>query len=200
MAVVSTPVPVQAEYPSFKKKSTRSSNYTAWVVTSPGGMGYEHSGLDMRNYDTLMKGTKYGSVIVPDDAFTSNLMVLIDGRVDKSLKMPLYSSSPTRKDRWIISAWIIDGAGDNDVFRNVVNSIFEKNCLACHQPGGKGYSKSGLNMRTYSILMKGTKFGPVIVPHDSFTSNLVVLMEGRANPKLKMPPPKRRNLSRWERR
>ena len=35
--------------------------------------------------------------------------------------------------------------------------------------------------------MKGTKHGPVIVPGDPLTSNLLVLVEGRASPQLRMP-------------
>jgi hypothetical protein len=35
--------------------------------------------------------------------------------------------------------------------------------------------------------MKGTKFGPVVKPGDSFTSALVMLVEGRADPSLRMP-------------
>jgi len=42
-------------------------------------------------------------------------------------------------------------------------------------------------MSTYETLMKGTKFGPVIKPGDSFTSALIMLMEGRADPSIRMP-------------
>jgi uncharacterized membrane protein len=35
--------------------------------------------------------------------------------------------------------------------------------------------------------MKGTKFGQVVIPGDPLTSVLVMLIEGRADPSLKMP-------------
>jgi hypothetical protein len=35
--------------------------------------------------------------------------------------------------------------------------------------------------------MKGTQYGPVVKPGDSFTSALVMLVEGRAHPSLRMP-------------
>ncbi len=198
-AVVSKPVPVAAEHASFKDEVYPILKSYCQGCHQPGGEGYLHSGLDMSNYDTLMKGTRHGSVVTPGDAFTSNLMVLIEGRADKSLKMPHDNQlSPTRKDRQLIRAWIVDGANDNAVFRNTVQPILERKCLACHQPGGKGYDKSGLDMRTYESLMKGTKFGPVIVPGDSFASNLMVLMEGRADSSLTMPHSEKRDLSRWE--
>jgi hypothetical protein len=42
-------------------------------------------------------------------------------------------------------------------------------------------------MDDYDSLMKGTVHGPVIKPGDSFTSALVMLVEGRADPSLRMP-------------
>jgi len=68
-----------------------------------------------------------------------------------------------------------------------VQPIIKANCLQCHQPGGEGYERSGLDMRTYKRLMKGTKFGSVIVPGDSFDSTLIELIEHRANASINMP-------------
>ena len=68
-----------------------------------------------------------------------------------------------------------------------VRPILNANCIECHQPGGIGYERSGLDMRTYDSLMKGTKYGPVIIPGDSYDSVLVELIEHRADPKINMP-------------
>jgi hypothetical protein len=59
--------------------------------------------------------------------------------------------------------------------------------MGCHVPGGKGYEKSGLDLRTYQGLMKGTKFGPVITPGSSLTSTLNVLVSGHADQAISMP-------------
>lgn len=72
-------------------------------------------------------------------------------------------------------------------YKNDVFPILHDYCLNCHEPGGKGYVKSGLDMSTYQSLMKGTNFGAVIKPGDSFTSILIELVEGRAHPSIKMP-------------
>jgi len=72
-------------------------------------------------------------------------------------------------------------------FSQNVKPIIDQNCIACHAPGGKGYEASGLSMVTYDDLMKGTKFGPMIIGGDSAGSNLIVLMEGRADPSISMP-------------
>ena len=46
---------------------------------------------------------------------------------------------------------------------------------------------SGFNMTTYDDLMKGGQFGPMIIPGDVEGSNMIVLMEGRADPSISMP-------------
>ncbi len=72
-------------------------------------------------------------------------------------------------------------------YTNDVKPILHDYCLSCHQPGGKGYERSGLDMSTYQSLMKGTNYGAVIQPGDSFSSVLIQLVEGRAHPSIKMP-------------
>jgi mono/diheme cytochrome c family protein len=72
-------------------------------------------------------------------------------------------------------------------FAQDVFPIFKGRCVECHQPGGEGYEKSGLDLTTYQGVMKGTKYGPVVVPGDSFTSNLMALIDWRASPEIRMP-------------
>jgi len=76
-----------------------------------------------------------------------------------------------------------------------VEPILTATCLECHANGGAGQVKSGLSMVTYSDLMKGTKFGAIIKPGDSLSSTLVLLIEGKADPSLKMPHGDRKPLS-----
>lgn len=72
-------------------------------------------------------------------------------------------------------------------YKKDVTPIIHDYCLNCHQPGGKGFEKSGLDMRTYQSLMKGTQFGSVIKPGDSFTSIFIQVIEGRVHASIKMP-------------
>ncbi len=65
--------------------------------------------------------------------------------------------------------------------------ILESHCVKCHQPGGPGHEASGLDLRSYASLMAGTKHGKIIVPGDPLTSNLLVMIEGRADPSIRMP-------------
>ena len=68
-----------------------------------------------------------------------------------------------------------------------VKPILDRHCQSCHMPGQAGYVVSGFELRDYETLMKGTQYGPVVLPGDPLTSVLVMLIEGRADPSLRMP-------------
>lgn len=80
------------------------------------------------------------------------------------------------------------GCGERTASYNKdVEPFLDNYCVRCHGEGGDGTVASGLRMDSYEDLMKGTVHGPVVKPGDSFTSALVMLVEGRADPSLKMP-------------
>jgi hypothetical protein len=72
-------------------------------------------------------------------------------------------------------------------FQQDVMPILKARCLACHIKGGKGYEKSGLLMDSYENLLKGTKFGKVIVPGNSLNSVFNQVVEGRVDKSITMP-------------
>jgi mono/diheme cytochrome c family protein len=76
-------------------------------------------------------------------------------------------------------------------FREDVVPILKGRCESCHQSGGEGTQKSGLDLTSYAGLMKGTKFGPMVIPGDPESSNLMLLLDWRASPELRMPHGKR---------
>jgi mono/diheme cytochrome c family protein len=77
-------------------------------------------------------------------------------------------------------------------FKEDVYPIFKGRCVDCHRPGGSGLEASGLDLTTYAGLMKGTKFGPMIVPGDPDVSNLMRLLDWKASPALRMPHGKKK--------
>ncbi len=83
-------------------------------------------------------------------------------------------------------------------FKDEVYPILELRCLECHQPGGDGYEASGLDLRTYKGLMKGTKHGAVIKPGRAIESSLVAVIDQRTDRKIWMPHDRKR-LSKCER-
>ena len=72
-------------------------------------------------------------------------------------------------------------------FREDVMPIFKGRCIDCHQPGGEGFESSGLDLRSYEGLMKGTKFGPMVIVGDPDASNLMALVDWRVSPQIRMP-------------
>jgi hypothetical protein len=87
-------------------------------------------------------------------------------------------------------------------FAEDIAPIFKGWCVSCHQPGGEGYNASGLDLTSYDGLMKGTKFGPMVIPGQPDTSNLVVLIEGRAEIRMpyghkQLPDCLRKNIWTW---
>ncbi|GMR21655.1 MAG: hypothetical protein BMS9Abin36_2259 [Gammaproteobacteria bacterium] len=89
----------------------------------------------------------------------------------------------------VIFMFIALGAGctREASFKQDVYPILQKSCLSCHAVGGKGYAVSGFSVESYESVMKGTKFGPVIVPGSSISSTLVILVEHKADPSISMP-------------
>jgi len=72
-------------------------------------------------------------------------------------------------------------------FSQDVQPIINQHCIKCHEADGVGEVTSGLNLETYEGMMKGTDSGPMVIAGDIEGSNLLVLMEGRADPSISMP-------------
>lgn len=81
------------------------------------------------------------------------------------------------------------GCGDDKAltYQANIKPILEANCVSCHVPGGAGFEKSGLRLDSHEALMKGTQFGPVVVPGSSVSSTLYRLVSGQADPSIRMP-------------
>jgi mono/diheme cytochrome c family protein len=77
-------------------------------------------------------------------------------------------------------------------FAEDVLPIFRGRCVGCHQTGGEGAEKSGLDLTSYAGLMNGTKFGKMVIPGDPESSNLMWLLDWRASPELRMPHGKKK--------
>lgn len=68
-----------------------------------------------------------------------------------------------------------------------IKPILDAKCVQCHAPGGAGFAKSGLRLDSYDAMMKGTRFGAVVVPGSSVSSTLYRLVAGQADPSIRMP-------------
>ena len=73
-------------------------------------------------------------------------------------------------------------------FADDIQPIFVASCVVCHDNSAEGYATSGFSLSDYDSVMKGTNFGPVVVPSSSMSSTLYLLVAHKADPKIHMPP------------
>lgn len=72
-------------------------------------------------------------------------------------------------------------------FREDIQPLLKWRCAGCHEGNGEGVQKSGLDLSSYAGLMKGTKFGRMVIPGEPESSNLMLLLDWRVAPQLRMP-------------
>lgn len=75
-------------------------------------------------------------------------------------------------------------------FSNDVKPILNAHCMKCHDGKGEGSVKSEFNVVDYNSVLKGTRFGPVVVPGDSSSSTLYRMVSHQTDSKIHMPPHK----------
>ncbi len=84
------------------------------TIRALGQAGFVVSGFELADYDSLMKGTSFGPVILPGDPLTSVLVMLIEGRADPAINMPHGDAKPlTQVQIATIRAWVEQGAKNN---------------------------------------------------------------------------------------
>jgi Planctomycete cytochrome C len=72
-------------------------------------------------------------------------------------------------------------------FNKDIFPIFQERCMTCHALGAPGCLVSGFSLATYDTVMKGTTFGPMVIPGSSAESNLLRLVKHQADPSIAMP-------------
>lgn len=134
-------------------------------------------------------------------AFNVSIM-FVSGIVEAKMAIPQTRILTIITGIIVFSVAVVIGApawGDGHAtFSKHVFPILQEHCGECHEPGGKGQRESGLDLSSYEGIMKGTRHGPIVVPGDSFSSNLSVLIEGRGRPEITMPHG-RKPLTKWQR-
>lgn len=89
----------------------------------------------------------------------------------------------------ICMAAIISGCSSEQQvsYKSSIKPILDKHCAECHLLGGAGAEATNFLVDTYDNLMKGTKFGPVIMSGDALSSSLYRLVSGKVDKSIQMP-------------
>ena len=89
---------------------------------NPSAEGFAASGFSLVDYDSTMKGTKFGAVVIAGSSISSTLYLVIAGKTSPEIQMPPHHESslaegrgyPLSKDQIeIIGTWIDQGAKNN---------------------------------------------------------------------------------------
>jgi len=85
--------------------------------------------------------------------------------------------------------WLLLSGCERQIsFTDDVQPIFLASCVACHDKSAEGYASSGFSLGDYDSVMKGTKFGPVVIANSSISSTLYMVIASKTSPEIQMPP------------
>ena len=86
-------------------------------------------------------------------------------------------------------AMLIVGCGQGEVsYSRDIQPVFDSYCISCHSGTGEGAETSEYLMTDYDNVMKGTKYGPVVVAGSRMSSALYLVVAGKTAPEIRMPP------------
>jgi len=116
----------------------------------------------------------------------------------RPVRFPIELSSPAIAVVSVLALGCSGPAPPPVSFHSHIAPILNQHCVSCHVEGKPGTEASGLQLDSYAHLMKGTRFGAVVVPGDPLSSVINTLVEGRADPSIKMPHTSSDQLTAWE--
>ena len=90
---------------------------------------------------------------------------------------------------------IVAGCEKPVSYKKDIRPVLIANCLQCHDGKGEGTTASGLDLKTYDSLMKGTKFGQIVVPGSAVSSTFYRVLTDDVDPKIRMPPQSEESLA-----
>jgi hypothetical protein len=85
---------------------------------------------------------------------------------------------------------------DTVSFSEDIQPILNASCVSCHSGAvdadevtmGEGAYASGLSVADYEGVMAGTSLGPMVVPGSKESSSLYLVVAGKTDPAIHMPP------------
>lgn len=87
-----------------------------------------------------------------------------------------------------VSGAILTGCEREVSYTEEVQPILFSSCLSCHDTDSEGYLNSGFSLDSYEAVMRGTRYGPVVIPGSSESSALYLVVAHKTAPEIHMPP------------
>lgn len=76
-----------------------------------------------------------------------------------------------------------------------IQPVFDRHCMSCHSGTGEGAQRSEYLVTDYRNVIRGTKYGPVVVPKSRMSSALYLVVAGKTAPEIRMPPHNEESLA-----
>lgn len=169
------------------------------------------AGLQLDNYEMVMKGNLNGEVVSAGKPEESYLYEVVTLPTDDEMFMPPKGTAMTSTEIDILKRWIAEGArktassealsempkipnADQPVsYVHHIAPIFAENCIDCHKEpyvknGRTIRPKAALQLDTYEMVMKGNLDGTIIEPFKPEVSSLYHVVTLPADDSEIMPP------------
>lgn len=175
----------------------------------------QKGGLRLDSFAEVMKGSEYGAIVVaekPDESslvrslrYQGDIKMPPDGKLGDDLfacvvtwieqgakeadgaaeaaapaAEPAAAEAPAPAAPDAAEAQLARG---NELFRTAIHPTIQNNCIGCHGPDKQ---QSGLRLDSREALLKGSEFGPVVIPGEPEKSALVHALRHQGD--IKMPP------------
>lgn len=163
-------------------------------------------GLSLVGYDTVMKGSENGPVVIAGDPDASPIIHRLTGQAEPQMPM---DGPPFLDEAQIalIRDWIAAGAegpvgdavqeapvtqdpyADGKITYGEVEGIFKQRCVKCHSDNSVlAAAPEGLHLSSLAEVLAGGE-RLAVVPGNPLASELMRRIEGRASPRMPMDGP-----------
>ncbi len=150
--------------------------------------------LRLDSEESVLRGGASGPAIAPGHSGESLLVKRLLGLTDAP-RMPMGGQPLSTAQVALIRQWIdetsvepalapqasVAGRGSSPLFVNEVRPILASRCYACHGPD---VQQNGLRLDSLAAVLKGSDFGPVIVPGKSDGSRLIRRLLAQERPQM----------------
>lgn len=138
----------------------------------------------------VLRGGNSGPAVVPGHSADSVLMKRILG-LGGATRMPMGGQPLTAAQADLIRRWIDSGKFDTKasvassansaVFAQQIRPVLAARCYGCHGPD---VQQNGLRLDSLASVLKGSEFGPVIVPNSAEKSRLIRRLMAQDRPQM----------------
>jgi cytochrome c553 len=148
--------------------------------------------LRLDSESSILRGGASGPSVVPGHSADSLLVKRILG-LTGTPRMPMGGQPLSAAQVTLIRQWIdadhfdtsaaqpAVSSAPSSVFAKEVRPILAARCYSCHGPE---VQQNGLRLDSLAALLKGSDYGPIVIPHDASKSRLLRRLQAQERPQM----------------